>query len=57
MHDQVKPYRCERCQRGFSRRDALLRHNAAVRQGKRVQCLPTDGGGEVADPDAAAAGV
>jgi hypothetical protein len=57
MHDQVKPYRCERCQRGFSRRDALLRHNAAVRQGKRVQCLPTDGGGEVADPDSAAAGV
>lgn len=46
MHDTIKPYICGRCNRGFSRRDALKRHENAVEMGKRVNCFPVDGGEE-----------
>jgi uncharacterized Zn-finger protein len=40
IHTQEKPYTCARCHRGFSRRDALKRHERSLMEGKKVHCVP-----------------
>lgn len=42
VHGEPRPFVCPRCQKGFSRRDALERHKNAVLMGKRIQCSPID---------------
>jgi curved DNA-binding protein CbpA len=40
IHSRDKPFTCPRCGRGFSRRDALKRHEKSLAEGKKVHCVP-----------------
>ncbi len=39
-HLKTKPFVCGLCGRGFSRRDALKRHEKSIVEGRKVHCNP-----------------